>query len=109
MSLAMSLVGDSKLLILDEPTSGLDTDSRQQIWEVIKEIRKTKSIILSTQHIEEADVLGDRVCVLSRGKKIVHDTAENIKRRFGVGYNLILETKNEYYKLPFEEINQILS
>ena len=54
-------------------------------------------------------MLGDRVCVLSRGKKIVHDTAENIKRRFGVGYNLILETKNEYYKLPFEEINQILS
>jgi len=40
-------------------------------------------------------VLGDRVCVLSRGKKIVFDTAENIKRRFGVGYNLILETKSD--------------
>lgn len=47
--------------------------------------------------------------MLSRGKKIVFDTAENIKRRFGVGYNLIIETKNEQFKLPYSEITEVLS
>lgn len=109
LSLAMSLVGDSKLLILDEPTSGLDTDSRQQIWEVIKEIRKTKSIILSTQHIEEADVLANRVCVLSHGKIIAKGSPEQLKMQYGVGYNLIVESKSqEPGSLPFGQIDRAL-
>ena len=109
LSLAMSLVGDSKLLILDEPTSGLDTDSRQQIWEVIKEIRKTKSIILSTQHIEEADVLANRVCVLSHGKIIAKGSPEQLKMQYGVGYNLIVESKiQEPGSLPFGQIDRAL-
>lgn len=51
----------------------------------------TRSIILSTQHIEEADVLGDTVCIMSHGKVIACDTPIGIKRRYGVGYNLIIE------------------
>ncbi len=48
LSLGMSLVGKSRLIILDEPTSGLDVDSRRQIWEIIKKLKETRSIILST-------------------------------------------------------------
>ena len=57
-------------------------------------IREQRSIILSTQHIEEADVLSNRICVMSHGKIIALDTPSNIKRRFGVGYNVLLEPIN---------------
>jgi len=59
LSLAMALVGGSKLIILDEPTSGLDVESRRQVWELIKKIKQGRSIIMSTQHLEEADELSD--------------------------------------------------
>lgn len=93
LSLGMSLVGNSKIVILDEPTSGLDVDSRKIIWDLIKKIKLNRSVILSTQHIEEADILADRVCIMSHGKVIALDTPSEIKRKFGVGYNLIIELK----------------
>lgn len=91
LSLAMALIGDSKTIILDEPTSGLDVESRRQVWDLILKIRTTRSIIMSTQHIEEADVLSNRICVMDHGKVIALDTPNNIKRRFGVGYNVLME------------------
>jgi ATP-binding cassette, subfamily A (ABC1), member 3 len=94
LSLAMALIGKSRTIILDEPTSGLDVESRRQVWELILKIRETRSIIMSTQHIEEADVLSNRICVMSHGKIIALDTPNNIKRRFGVGYNIMMESKN---------------
>lgn len=95
LSLGMSLVGNSKIVILDEPTSGLDVASRKIIWDLIKKIKLNRSVILSTQHIEEADVLADRVCIMSHGKVIALDTPSEIKRKFGVGYNLIIELKKQ--------------
>jgi len=95
LSLGMALVTDPRTLILDEPTSGLDVESRRNIWDLILRIRKDRSIILSTQHIEEADVLANRVCILSHGRIVALDTPDNIKKHFGVGYNLILEHKQE--------------
>lgn len=93
LSLAMALIGGSKLIILDEPTSGLDVESRRQVWDLIKHIKINRSIIMSTQHIEEADELSNRICIMSQGKLLALDTATNIKKRFGVGYNLLLEPK----------------
>jgi ATP-binding cassette subfamily A (ABC1) protein 3 len=94
LSLAMALVGNSRTIILDEPTSGLDVESRRQVWDLIMKIRENHSIIMSTQHIEEADVLSNRICVMSHGKVIALDTPANIKRRFGVGYNVLVEPVN---------------
>lgn len=94
LSLAMALIGNSKTIILDEPTSGLDVESRRQVWELILKIRQSRSIIMSTQHIEEADCLSNRICVMQHGKIIALDTPNNIKRRFGVGYNVFLEPIN---------------
>ena len=91
LSLAMALIGNSKTIILDEPTSGLDVESRRQVWDLILKIREERSIIMSTQHIEEADVLSNRICVMDHGKVIALDTPNNIKRRFGVGYNILME------------------
>ena len=85
LSLAMSLVGGSKLLILDEPTSGLDVESRRQLWDLIKALKQggNRSIIMSTQHIEEADELSDRICIMTHGKVLTVDTPFHVKRQFG--------------------------
>jgi ABC-type multidrug transport system ATPase subunit len=91
LSLAMALVGGSKCIILDEPTSGLDVESRRNIWSLIKSIKKDRSIIMSSQHLEEADELSDRIAIMSHGQLLALDTSLGIKKRFGVGYNLFLE------------------
>jgi ABC-type multidrug transport system ATPase subunit len=93
LSLAMALVGHSRLIILDEPTSGLDVESRRQVWDLIKKIKRGRSIIMSTQHLEEADELSDRICIMSHGRLLALDTSFNIKKQFGVGYNLSIESK----------------
>jgi len=93
LSLGMALIGGTRTIILDEPTSGLDVESRQQVWELIRTLKRGRSIIMSTQHIEEADELSDRVCIMSHGKIIALGTPMSIKRRFGVGYNLFVEAR----------------
>lgn len=80
LSLAMALVGGSKLIILDEPTSGLDVESRRQVWDLIRKIKQGRSIIMSTQHLEEADELSDRICIMSHGRLLALDTSFNIKK-----------------------------
>ena len=96
LSLGMTLIGETRTIILDEPTSGLDVESREQMWELIKQLKQERSIIMSTQHIEEADVLADRVCIMSHGRIIGLDTPDAVKRKFGVGYNIFVEAKHQY-------------
>ena len=80
LSLAMALVSRPKLIILDEPTSGLDIESRKQIWELIKRIKIGRSVIMSSQHLEEADELADRICIMTRGMLLALDTPAKIKQ-----------------------------
>lgn len=94
LSLGMALIGGTQTIILDEPTSGLDVESRRQVWQLIAEMKANRSIIMSTQHIEEADELADRVCIMTHGELLALDTPKNIKSRFGVGYNVFLEPRN---------------
>lgn len=96
LSLGMALIGETKTIILDEPTSGLDVESREQMWNLIRSLKQGRSIIMSTQHIEEADELADRVCIMSHGRVISLDTPDQIKRKFGVGYNVYVEAKHQY-------------
>ena len=92
----MALIGDAKFIILDEPTSNLDLRSREKIWYLIKKIVSTKgterAILISTQHIEEADYIGTRVCILKDGIKVHCDTPENLKRCFGSGFKIKMKT-----------------
>lgn len=80
LSLAMAIVTKPTLIILDEPTSGLDVESRRQVWQLIKNIKQGRSIIMSSQHIEEADELADRICIMTKGKLLALDKPENIKK-----------------------------
>jgi len=73
LSLAMAIVTKPSVLILDEPTSGLDVESRRQIWDLIKTLKVGRSIIMSSQHLEEADELADRICIMTKGKLLALD------------------------------------
>ena len=95
LSLAIAIVSRPKLLILDEPTSGLDPESRSEVWQLIKQIKSERSIIMSSQHLEEADELADRILILAKGRRIALDNPEEIKAQFGVGYKIFIEPKSE--------------
>lgn len=89
----MGIVAQSKILILDEPTTGLDPLVREQIWELIKTLKKDRCVIMSTQHLEEAEVLADNLALMDSGKLVCKGSPDEIKKKYGVGYNLIITAK----------------
>ena len=90
LQLGMALIGDSKLVFLDEPSSGLDTTSRREMWDMLKNYREDRIIILTTHYMEEADNLGDRVGIMSHGKMMCCGSPDWLKREYGEGYNLTI-------------------
>ena len=84
LDLASSLVSDPQILFLDEPTTGLDPQSRQDIWDyVIKLNRQGMTIFLTTQYMEEADRLANRLCIVDQGKIIAEGTPTELKEKIG--------------------------
>jgi ABC-2 type transport system ATP-binding protein len=87
LDLAMTLVGSPQVIFLDEPTSGLDPRSRRGMWEIIRDlVAGGVTIFLTTQYLEEADELADRIAVLDRGRVVAEGTAEDLKRRIPGGH-----------------------
>ncbi|MET8335626.1 ATP-binding cassette domain-containing protein [Streptosporangium canum] len=82
LDLAMTLVGQPQIIFLDEPTTGLDPRSRRTMWEIIRElVADGTTIFLTTQYLEEADELADRIAVLDQGRLVAEGTADELKRR----------------------------
>ena len=80
LDIAMSLVGNPKIIFLDEPTTGLDPQSRHSMWKMIKELNKTGiTIFLTTQYLEEAEQLADQIAILDKGVIIGEGTPEKLK------------------------------
>uniref|UniRef100_A0A8C1F963 P-type phospholipid transporter n=1 Tax=Cyprinus carpio carpio TaxID=630221 RepID=A0A8C1F963_CYPCA len=90
LSVAMAFVGGSKVVILDEPTSGVDPYSRRSIWDLLLKYRTGRTVILSTHHMDEADLLSDRVAIISKGKLHCSGSPLFLKNCFGVGFYLTL-------------------
>ena len=82
LDLAMTLVGSPRIIFLDEPTTGLDPRSRRTMWEIVRElVAEGTTIFLTTQYLEEADQLADRIAVLDGGRIVAQGTAEELKRQ----------------------------
>jgi ABC transporter DrrB family efflux protein len=84
LDIASSLLTRPQVLFLDEPTTGLDPRSRNEIWAVVRELRREgTTLLLTTQYLEEADQLADRIAVIDRGKVIAEGTGNELKDRVG--------------------------
>uniref|UniRef100_A0A8C5I5E5 P-type phospholipid transporter n=1 Tax=Gouania willdenowi TaxID=441366 RepID=A0A8C5I5E5_GOUWI len=90
LSVAMAFVGGSKVVILDEPTSGVDPYSRRSIWDLLLKYRSGRTVILSTHHMDEADLLSDRIAIISKGQLHCSGSPLFLKNCFGVGFYLTL-------------------
>jgi ABC-2 type transport system ATP-binding protein len=87
LDLAMGLVGDPRIIFLDEPTAGLDPRSRRGMWQMIRElVAGGVTILLTTQYLEEADELADRIALLDHGRLVAEGTADELKRRIPGGH-----------------------
>ncbi|AQS68428.1 ABC transporter [Streptomyces pactum] len=87
LDIAMTLVGDPRIIFLDEPTTGLDPRSRHNMWQIIRELVTTGvTVFLTTQYLEEADQLADRIAVLHNGRIAAQGTAEELKRLIPGGH-----------------------
>src|SRR6476660_10438936 len=84
LALARALLHDPRLLYLDEPTLGVDVQSRRAIWDYILDVKqdKGKTVLLTTNYLEEANALCDRIAIIDHGKLVVLDTPAELKRRY---------------------------
>jgi ABC-2 type transport system ATP-binding protein len=90
LDLAMTLIGEPRVIFLDEPTTGLDPRSRRGMWEIVEElVAGGVTVFLTTQYLEEADRLADRIAVLHHGRIVADGTAAELKRRVPGGHVLL--------------------
>jgi ABC-2 type transport system ATP-binding protein len=81
LDIAMSLIGQPKVIFLDEPTTGLDPEARIDVWQVIKDLAEQgTTVLLTTQHLDEAEQLADRIAVLHQGRIIANGTLAELKQ-----------------------------
>ncbi|XP_060049934.1 glucosylceramide transporter ABCA12 [Erinaceus europaeus] len=93
LSISIALIGGSRVVILDEPSTGVDPCSRRSIWDVICKNKTARTIILSTHHLDEAEVLSDRIAFLEQGGLRCCGSPFYLKETFGDGYHLTLTKK----------------
>jgi ATP-binding cassette, subfamily A (ABC1), member 3 len=90
LSVAIALCGGSKFVVFDEPTAGMDLSARRQMWTMLKEYKRDRIILITTHYMDEADILGDRIGIMSAGLLSCLGSSMFLKRKFGVGYNLTM-------------------
>ncbi|KAM9347110.1 glucosylceramide transporter ABCA12 [Symphorus nematophorus] len=93
LSISIAFIGGSRLVVLDEPTTGVDPCSRRSIWDIVIQHKKNRTIIMSTHHLDEAEVLSDRIAFLERGGLKCCGSPFHLKDKLGQGYKLTLTKK----------------
>ncbi|XP_033097470.1 ATP-binding cassette sub-family A member 3-like [Anneissia japonica] len=90
LSVGIALISDSKIIILDEPTSGMDPAARRFTWDILQQHRAGRTILLTTHHMDEADLLGDRIAIMAEGELQCCGSSLFLKNRYGVGYHMTI-------------------
>jgi ABC-2 type transport system ATP-binding protein len=81
LDIAMSLIGQPKVIFLDEPTTGLDPEARLEVWQTVNDLaRNGTTVLLTTQYLDEAEHLADRIAILHKGTIIQNGTLDELKR-----------------------------
>lgn len=96
LSLGNSMIGDSKILILDEPTAGMDPQARRAVWTLLQNLRRSKTILLTTHYMEEADALGDRIAFVAHGRLQCCGSPLFLKKRYGTGYRMRIAKGSDF-------------
>ncbi|MEV6844891.1 ATP-binding cassette domain-containing protein [Actinoplanes sp. NPDC051411] len=108
LDLAMTLVGRPRLIFLDEPTSGLDPRSRRMMWRTVRDlVADGVTIFLTTQYLEEADQLADRIAVLDGGRLVAEGTPEDLKRGVAGGHVRLKFAAAESLKAAAEAVGGV--
>ena len=113
VTMAIALINDPDFLFLDEPTSAIDANSRREIWDSLTELKKSRVntiTFLTTHHLEEAELLADQINVLVKGEIFAKGSVEDLKKEFGVGYQIDVFSKNEEFVCEkfFDDLKNIL-
>ncbi|XP_056610473.1 glucosylceramide transporter ABCA12 [Triplophysa dalaica] len=112
LSISIAFIGGSRLVVLDEPTTGVDPCSRRSIWDIVLQHKQERTIILSTHHLDEAEVLSDRIAFLELGGLKCCGSPFYLKDKLAKGYNLILTKKvqcpDSTEKFDSEELKQFI-
>ncbi|CAD5121418.1 DgyrCDS9938 [Dimorphilus gyrociliatus] len=90
LSVAIAFIGGSRTVILDEPTAGVDPYARRAIWDLLFKFKANRTILLSTHYMDEADILGDRIAIISNGSLRCCGSSVFLKTTFGEGYHLFM-------------------
>ena len=92
LSIGMSLVTEPKVLFLDEPTLGLDVLARRELWKLIRELRSSMTVVLTTHYMEEAETLADRIAIMAEGRILVCGTLSELRQSTGSAPDADLES-----------------
>ncbi|MFF8394417.1 ATP-binding cassette domain-containing protein [Streptomyces sp. NPDC016172] len=108
LDIAMTLVGNPRIIFLDEPTTGLDPRSRHNMWQIIRElVADGVTVFLTTQYLEEADELADRIAVLNDGKIAAEGTADELKRLIPGGHVRLRFTDPSAYQRAASALREV--
>ncbi|XP_064285301.1 ATP-binding cassette sub-family A member 13 isoform X1 [Passer domesticus] len=99
LSIAISFIGNSKTVVLDEPTSGVDPCSRRSIWDVLLKYKAGCTLIFTTHHLDEAEVLSDRIAILQHGQLRCCGSPSYLRETYGQGHSLTLIKKPSVFEI----------
>jgi len=102
----MAFIGGSKFILLDEPSSGMDTSARRKLWDMLKNYKHDRVVLLTTHFMDEADYLGDRIGIMAEGQLKCLGSPLFLKSKFGIGYNLTMVKKD--INVPSEPIRALI-
>eukprot|EP01059_Diplonema_ambulator_P003137 TRINITY_DN1278_c0_g4_i1.p1 TRINITY_DN1278_c0_g4~~TRINITY_DN1278_c0_g4_i1.p1 ORF type:complete len:1700 (+),score=392.37 TRINITY_DN1278_c0_g4_i1:51-5102(+) len=104
LSVAIALIGGSKFVILDEPTAGMDVNTRRSIWKLLKSSKANRTILMTTQFMDEADILGDSIAIMHDGCLHCQGSSPFLRSRLGAGYTLKVDFEPGYNPQPVTDL-----